>query len=314
MKGIDISSYNGDIDFNAVRNDSVEVVIIKATEGVAFRDDCLEIYYNGAKNSVIPHIGFYHFMSEKTSPTKQAEDFYNAIKDKEYDIKPCLDVETNNLGRSTEEITDRCLEFVNHFKEISGQDCIIYSGAYFAQDNLDERLANISWLWIAHYGVDKPLWIPNWGEYVGHQYSESGSVSGINGNVDLDNFYDNGLMFLNNINIDQHNVQATIKPISNIVSQLQELINEQGFGLVAVDGIPGPETLSHCPTVRKGAIGKITAWIQVRVGFTGDDVDGVFGENTKNAVIRFQDSRGLCVDGVVGKNTWSELLGMNIER
>lgn len=41
------------------------------------------------------NIGFYHFFSERTSPTRQAEDFYNAIKDKEYNIIPVLDVETN---------------------------------------------------------------------------------------------------------------------------------------------------------------------------------------------------------------------------
>jgi GH25 family lysozyme M1 (1,4-beta-N-acetylmuramidase) len=311
MKGIDISSHNGNIDFEAVKNDGVEVVIIKATEGVDFRDECLEIYYNGAKNSGIPHIGFYHFMSEKTSPTIQAEDFYNAIKDKEYDIKPCLDVETNNIERSSEEITDRCLEFVSHFKEISEQDCIIYSGAYFAQDNLDERLGNSSWLWIAHYGVDKPMKIPKWGEYVGHQYSESGSVNGVNGNVDMNNFYDNRLMFLNNINISQYSVQATTEIVNSIVSELQELINEQGFGPITVDGILGHETLSHCPIIKEGSsYGQIVAWIQLRVGFTGDDVDGVFGENTKNAVIGFQDSRGLAPDGIVGENTWSKLSGM----
>ncbi len=39
-------------------------------------------------------------MSEKTNPSKQAEDFYKAIKDKEYNVLPCLDIETNNLWKN----------------------------------------------------------------------------------------------------------------------------------------------------------------------------------------------------------------------
>jgi GH25 family lysozyme M1 (1,4-beta-N-acetylmuramidase) len=195
MKGIDISSHNGTIDFNAVKNDGVEVVIIKATEGVDFRDDYLDQHYNGA-NGVIPHIGFYHFMSEKTDPRQQAEDFYNAIKGKNYDVKPCLDIEVNNYGRSASEITDRCLEFINRFRELSGQEVMIYTGGYFGRDNLDSRVKCYGG-WIAHYGVDSPM--ETGFPLIGHQYSESGSVSGIDGNVDMNNFYDGIFMNGNNV-------------------------------------------------------------------------------------------------------------------
>ncbi|WP_185966702.1 GH25 family lysozyme [Clostridium sp. HBUAS56017] len=186
MKGIDVSNHNGTIDFESVKNSGVEVVIIKATEGVDFVDDLLEQHYNGA-NGVIPHIGFYHFMSEKTDPSQQAEDFYNAIKGKAYDVKPCLDIEVNNYGRSAAEITDRCLEFIKRFKELSGQDIIIYTGGYFGRDNLDSRIKCYGG-WIAHYGVDSPM--ETGFPLIGHQYSESESVSGIDGNVDMNNFYE----------------------------------------------------------------------------------------------------------------------------
>jgi peptidoglycan hydrolase-like protein with peptidoglycan-binding domain len=152
--------------------------------------------------------------------------------------------------------------------------------------------------------------IPKWGEYVGHQYSESGSVSGIDGNVDTDNFYNNGLMFLSNTNTPRETIQPVQANTDNIYSQLQKLINQQGFGDIVVDGIPGPDTLKHCPVVKEGGRGDITKWIQLRVGFTGDDVDGIFGENTKNAVIGFQSSKGIEADGVIGENTWRALLGL----
>ncbi|MBD7911444.1 GH25 family lysozyme [Clostridium cibarium] len=303
IKGIDVSSHNGTIDFESVKNSGVEVVIIKATEGVDFVDNLLEQNYNGA-NGIIPHIGFYHFMSEKTDPSEQAEDFYNAIKGKTYDVKPCLDIEVNNYGRSATEITDRCLAFINRFKELSGQDIIIYTGGYFGRDNLDSRIKCYGG-WIAHYGVDSPM--ETGFPLVGHQYSESGKVSGIRGNVDMDNFYEG--IFMNGSYVPSP--QPTSE-IHDIVLKLQQLINEQGFGPVAEDGIPGNETLNHCPLIREGARGEITKCLQKFLNRFGYNLveDGIFGEGTKNAVMEFQNSKGLEADGVVGKNTWRALLGL----
>lgn len=185
MKGIDISMHNGAIDFNAVKNSGVEVVIIKATEGVEYIDPFLEEHYNGANNSGL-NLGFYHFMSEKTNPSQQAKDFWNAIKDKEFNVIPVLDIEVNTFGRNAREITDRCLEFLTKFKELSGLDCCIYTGGYFGRDNLDSRIKSYP-AWIAHYGVDKPM-ETGFNKVAGHQYTEHGACNGINGRVDLNNF------------------------------------------------------------------------------------------------------------------------------
>lgn len=184
MKGIDVSSHNGNINWEAVKSSGVEVVIIKATEGVDFTDSMVNQHYTGAK-SVGLNVGFYHFMSEKTNPVKQAEDFDNCIKDKSYNVMPCLDIEVNNYGRSAAEITDRCLTFLNRFKELSGQDCMIYTGGYFGRDNLDNRIKCYPG-WIAHYGVSSPM--ETGFRIVGHQYTETGRIPGVNGNVDMNNF------------------------------------------------------------------------------------------------------------------------------
>ena len=186
LKGIDISMHNGAIDFNKVKNSDIKVVIIKATEGVNYIDPFFERHYKGA-NNVGLNIGFYHFMSEKTSPTQQAKDFWNAIKDKKFNVLPCLDIETNNLIRSKTQISDRCIEFLNEFKRLSGYDCMIYTGGYFGKDLLDDRVKKYPG-WIAHYGVNKPM--ENGFKVVGHQYTEDGRTPGVNGNVDLNNFYD----------------------------------------------------------------------------------------------------------------------------
>ena len=184
MKGIDISHYNGSIDFKSVKNDGVELVYIKATEGATYKDVNLLTNYNGAINESLK-IGFYHFLVGTSVPETQAENFYNNIKDKQNYLKPCLDVEVNNF-----DVMEYTLRFIEKFEVLSNLPLCIYTGGYFANDNLDSRLAKYP-LWIAHYGVETPMQTTVWGEsYVGHQYTESGRVNGISGNVDLNNFFD----------------------------------------------------------------------------------------------------------------------------
>jgi len=303
MKGIDISNHNGIIDFNQVMAAGIQAVIIKATEGVDYTDPLLEEHYKNASGTGLA-IGFYHFMSEKTEPTQQAIDFYNAIKDKEYNIFPVLDIESNTYGRSKLGVTDRCIEFLEKFKELSGIDCIVYTYVSFANDYLDNRLAKYK-CWIAHYGVDTPSSTLAWANnYVGHQYTDKGSVSGIRGNVDLNNFTDG--ILLSNTSVVSNVTSRTFESDSWIVS-LQNECNAQGFSNQVVDGIPGPKTLAACPILREGAKGNITKLLQEKLRIIAD---GIFGINTREAVLAFQINNGLTPDGIVGQNTWSKLLGI----
>lgn len=306
IKGIDISNHQPSVDFNALKN-SVQVVIMKATEGVTYKDPLLESHYQKAKAAGFP-VGFYHFMSENTSPSQQAEAFYNAIKDKQYEILPCLDIETNNQNKSALQITDRCLEFLNKFKELSGIDCMIYTGAYYGRDNLDSRIKRYK-AWIAHYGVSSPM-STGFNEVVGHQYTSSGNVHGINGNVDLNNFTEEIYLSGQQTIVDKLRQEIDT---NGWVARLQTECNVQGFSNQKVDNAPGPITLSGCPLLKIGASGNITRLVQERLntlGFNCGAADGIFGEKTRAAVMAFQSSRGLSADGVVGQNTWRNLLGL----
>ena len=300
MKGIDISNNNEVYDFSQLSSNGIKVIIIKATEGVDYVDNKLESNYQGAIGRGL-HIGFYHFMSEKTSPTRQAEDFYSAIKDKQYDIIPILDIENNLQGRNATQITDRCLEFLGRFKELSGIDCMVYTGGYFGRDNLDSRIKGYKG-WIAHYGVDTPM--ETGFTVVGHQYTDKGLVSGIRGNVDLNNFTDR--ILLSNMSVVSNVTSRTVASDSWIV-RLQNECNAQGFSNQIVDGIAGKNTLAGCPLLKQGSKGNITKLVQEKLGICND---GIFGNQTRNAVINFQSNNGLVADGIVGQNTWRKLLGL----
>ncbi|OCB00384.1 GH25 family lysozyme [Clostridium beijerinckii] len=183
FKGIDISNHNGNINFNQVKAAGVEVVYIKATEGTTFKDSYLDTNYSNA-HYVGLKTGFYHFLVGTSSPETQANSFYNAIKDKTSDLIPMLDVETNFDG-----IMDYILRFIAKFKELSNMQIGIYTYTSF-MDNLDNRIADYP-LWEANY--NNTPWKLNSNFFtnrVGHQYSETELVIGINTECDMNEFND----------------------------------------------------------------------------------------------------------------------------
>lgn len=182
LKGIDISNNNGNIDFNKVKAGGVEVVYIKATEGTTFVDSYLNTNYCGAKQVGLK-TGFYHFLVGTSSPESQATNFYYQIKDKQNDLKPCLDVEAAFDG-----LMDYVLRFIDKFKQLSGMDVCIYTYTGF-MSNLDNRLFDYV-LWEANYNND-PWNLPGnsiCSTVVGHQYTDKGKINGINTNVDVNEF------------------------------------------------------------------------------------------------------------------------------
>ena len=99
------------------------------------------------------------------------------------------------------------------------------------------------------------------------------------------------------------------------VKDLQTECNRQGFSKQKVDGDPGDKTLKGCPTLRKGAEGNITKLVQERLISLGYDLskygaDSNFGSETYEAVVKFQKDYGLSPDGIVGQNTWRNLLNL----
>lgn len=181
-KGIDISHYNGNIDFYNVKSYGIQCIYMKATEGTTYIDPYLENYYSGSKNAGLK-TGFYHFLVGTSSPETQAENFYNNIKDKQSDLIPCLDIEKSNF-----DVMDYTLRFINRFKQLSNMDVCIYTYSSFLA-NFDSRLSNYKF-WEANFN-NNPFVLPGnniWTVRAGHQYTDKGRISGINTNVDLNEF------------------------------------------------------------------------------------------------------------------------------
>ena len=185
-RGIDISNWQGSINFSEVKNSGIEIVYIEATEGNFYTDPYLQEFYDGASNNGLL-IGFYHFFSPSVSASEQARYFTNAISGMTSDCRLVLE-ESGGYGAA--ELSIIANEFLESVEANSGLKVALYTYASFANNNIAPGYGLDKYpLWIAEYGSSSPESNPIWGSsYAGWQYSDTGYVPGVNGNCDLDTF------------------------------------------------------------------------------------------------------------------------------
>lgn len=190
--GLDVSHHNGKVDWDKVKAAGVEFVFIKATEGGTYKDPQFNTLWNGAKKAGIRR-GAYHFFRPGSPVQAQADNFVAAVKKLDAGcLPPVIDVEAPKLweGISKKAAADMSIAFMEEVRrQLGSMPCITYAGFYFIRDQLgsDARLANYP-LWLAQYrksdpNVPKPF--PTWTFW---QFTETGSIDGITGNVDLNYF------------------------------------------------------------------------------------------------------------------------------
>ena len=191
--GIDVSEWQGTIDFKEVARSGIEVVYIRASEGTGYVDPYARENYEKAKENGLK-TGFYHFLTATNTEEarKEARFFVSNIKGSQPDCKLAMDFEVfGDLSKS--EINDISREFLETVQELSGKECIIYSDAYNAREIFDEELARKYAIWVADYFVEEPADNGKWETWVGFQYTDRGRINGIDGNVDRD-YFTNGVL------------------------------------------------------------------------------------------------------------------------
>lgn len=193
IEGIDISHWEGKIDFRRVRNAGIRFVYIKASEGDSYICPEFERNYREARREGLK-IGFYHYVTARTAAEARAEarHFADVIRGKRYEGRPVMDFEFfGDLTR--ERINEISLAFLRELQEATGKNVAMYSDVYNASHTFDERLS-VYPLWIAQYGVQSPDMQNHWNRWSGWQYTDSGRVRGIHGTVDRDYFREDMLV------------------------------------------------------------------------------------------------------------------------
>jgi len=193
VDGIDVSHWQGTIDWNQVYDAGYRFAFAKATESTTYVDDYFDTNMQNGHAAGL-YMGAYHF-ARPNSPIQddaiaEADHFVDTIMPyiREGYLVPALDLEENDEGLSWSELTDWANTFCSRVYERTGVRPVIYTSAYWAS-NLDPSITQWD-LWIAHWTYDSSgepdtgVW-PTWAFW---QYSDQGSVPGISGNVDLDVF------------------------------------------------------------------------------------------------------------------------------
>lgn len=189
-EGIDVSAYQGYIDYERVRNAGIEVVYIKSSEGTTLEDPYFRTNYDNAKANSLK-VGFYHFIRARNEEEarNEAEFFARVISGTNPDCRLAMDFEVFG-DLSVEEINRISFAFLQRIQEITKKECVVYSDAYNARNTFSRELAQNYPLWIAEYGVETPIDNGKWEYWVGFQYTDAGRIDGIEGNVDRDKFTD----------------------------------------------------------------------------------------------------------------------------
>ena len=187
---IDISHWNGNINFNLVKASGIWGVIIKAggSDAGLYTDPRFEEYYNAAVSAGL-HVGAYYFVGKKcvtaADGTADANRFMTMLKGKKFDLPVYLDFEApapaTKTGNTQAAIAFcRAMEKAGYFTGIYASDV---SG--FRQRLNSTQLLSFTW-WVARYGSVPTQATRNMTMW---QYSSSGSVSGITGRVDMNHCY-----------------------------------------------------------------------------------------------------------------------------
>ena len=189
-EGIDVSDWQGYIDYSQVKNSGIDVVYIKASQGNSIKDPYFEINYENAKANNLK-VGFYHFLTATTveKAEQQAIFFASVISGKQADCKLAMDYEQFD-GIDTQLINQIAMAFMQKVEELTKKQVIIYSDLYNSESTFNSELASQGELWLAYYGDYRNLENVNssWNTFIGVQYTDQGNVAGINGNVDRDLF------------------------------------------------------------------------------------------------------------------------------
>ncbi len=187
VKGIDISKWQGNVDWNAVAADGVEFAFVRVSHGINTFDQYFDQNWANARAAGL-RVGVYQYFEPGQDASDQADlllEHMGALQPG--DLPPVIDVESHG-GLSAATVAARVTEWVQRVEAATGVKPIIYTGRYFWQDYVKSSAFADYPLWIAHYTNGCPNLPSQWSDWTFHQYTDSGSTDGVDGNTDTNRF------------------------------------------------------------------------------------------------------------------------------
>ena len=296
MKGIDVSTYQKNVDYNKVKAAGYDFVIIRAGYGrVASQKDAeMETHYKNAKSAGM-HVGFYWYNYAVTpdDALTEAKVCAEILKGKQFDMPVYYDIEeqkTYNTGRAN---VDKIARTFCEYMESQGYFCGIYGGEHLVKNLLYPETASRFAFWYAQY-----LTNPRYTDFGMWQFSIAGAsvgnnpfgvppVPGVSGQCDVDRCY-----------VDYPSRIKSLK------------LNGYQDAQPEPDKPIEPTYPEPTRTLKEGCEGDDVKWLQdklTKAGYFKDDISGKFELYTFEAVLAFQKKNNLEVDGIVGPSTRNAL-------
>lgn len=187
LQGIDVSHYQNRINWKEVaRSGEVDYVYVKATEGEKLVDDTYRLNLNGARKAGLK-VGVYHFYRPTADVRLQFQNFSSTVSHRDLDLIPIVDVE--HRGKEPlAKFQNKLKRFVDMVERHYGVKPIIYTSRDFYNKYLSGPFTGYKYM-IARYHPEVPELCDN-AAFVMWQYTATGRVSGIQGNVDRSYFMD----------------------------------------------------------------------------------------------------------------------------
>ena len=329
IKAIDVSCWQIDVDYNKVKNSGINVVLIRAGFGreASQKDNQFETHYKNAKAAGLKiGVYWYSYAEGISDAVNEANACLECLNGRKLDLPVYFDLEEpwqQSFGKAT--LTAMAEKFCDAIKK-HGYRAGVYANAYWFTQCLNySTLYNKYSIWLAQWASYHTIKCDIW------QYSETGSVNGVSGNVDMNVIENpsviNGSDTIPSTDIpDTATVQRWLNKVYNsglvvdniygvktrtaIIKGLQNVLNVKYHANLVVDGIFGAKTKAAVRPLQRGTYGGYPSILQAFLicrGYDTGGFDGDFGARTESAVKTFQTVKGLSVTGIADKNTFERL-------
>ncbi|MCD8368329.1 MAG: peptidoglycan-binding protein [Clostridiales bacterium] len=277
-RGVDVSKWQGSIDWDKVAASGVKFAFVRAGYGssASQKDSKLEANYKGARAAgLLVGAYWYSYATTKAGGQAEAATCLEVIAGKEFDLPVYFDqeYEAKIVALSTSTRTTICKAFCDAI-QAGGYTPGIYASTDWINNKLTYKTLTDYSIWAAQYASSCTCKA----EYDIWQYSSKGSVSGISGNVDMDYMY-------------------TIPGSSSTTTTTTS--TSGGFDVSTLSTIKSGSSGAQVKSLQSLLNGKASA---------GLTVDGSFGSKTEAAVESYQKGQGLSQDGICGPKTWTSIL------
>ncbi len=177
-QGIDVSRWQGEIQWERVAGAGYRFAVIRATVGDNYTDPRFHANWIGAGNAGLL-VSAYHVVKPEHPAESQIARLFETLNDRKANLPLVLDIELSG-GLSPAEITTCIKDCLQRVEQMGGRKPIIYTAKWFWNAHV---LPSSEWseydLWVANYGVSAPALPAGWSAWKFWQYSDKGSVPGI---------------------------------------------------------------------------------------------------------------------------------------